>query len=98
MCGTPLDGTTLLHAAIDFDEQEIFELLLAHGADVNARAAVDAAGFGGHTLMPRCFSLRVSGTADSAQPIGFMPAIGATYCGSVSHGKWIHVSCETSVT
>jgi ankyrin repeat protein len=49
MCGTPLDGTTLLHLAIDFDEQEIFDLLLAHGADVNARAAVNAAGFGGHT-------------------------------------------------
>jgi ankyrin repeat protein len=49
MCGTPLDGTTLLHLAIDFDEQEIFDLLLAHGADVNARATVDSAGFGGHT-------------------------------------------------
>ena len=49
MNGTPIDGTTLLHLAIDFDEQEIFDLLLAHGADVNARAATDAAGFGGHT-------------------------------------------------
>jgi ankyrin repeat protein len=49
MCGTPLDGTTLLHLAIDFDESEIFDLLLAQGADVNARATVDAAGFGGHT-------------------------------------------------
>src|SRR6185503_7161088 len=46
---TPIDGTTLLHLAIDFDEEEIFELLLAHGADVNARANVDAEGFGGHT-------------------------------------------------
>lgn len=46
---TPIDGTTLLHLAIDFDEDEIFELLLAHGADVNARAAVDGEGFGGHT-------------------------------------------------
>src|ERR1043166_8706717 len=46
---TPIDGTTLLHLAIDFDEEEIFELLLAHGADVNARATVDAEGFGGHT-------------------------------------------------
>jgi hypothetical protein len=46
---TPIDGTTLLHLAIDFDEEEIFELLLAHGADVNARAKVDADGFGGHT-------------------------------------------------
>jgi ankyrin repeat protein len=47
--GTPLDGTTLLHLAIDFDEPEIFDLLLAHGAGVNARATVDAEGFGGHT-------------------------------------------------
>lgn len=46
---TPIDGTTLLHLAIDFDEAEIFELLVAQGADVNARANVDAAGFGGHT-------------------------------------------------
>jgi hypothetical protein len=46
---TPIDGTTLLHLAIDFDEEEIFELLLEHGADVNARANVDAEDFGGHT-------------------------------------------------
>jgi hypothetical protein len=46
---TPIDGTTLLHLAIDFDEVDIFDLLLAHGADVNARANVDAEGFGGHT-------------------------------------------------
>jgi len=46
---TPIDGGTLLHIAIDFDEEEIFEMLLAEGADVNARAAIDANGFGGHT-------------------------------------------------
>lgn len=46
---TPIDGTTLLHLAIDFHEREIFEWLLARGADVNARAAIDADGFGGHT-------------------------------------------------
>jgi hypothetical protein len=46
---TPIDGTTLLHLAIDFDEAEIFELLLENGADVNARAGIDAQGFGGHT-------------------------------------------------
>jgi hypothetical protein len=46
---TPIDGTTLLHLAVDFDESEIFELLLAHGADVNERANIDAEGFGGHT-------------------------------------------------
>lgn len=39
-CGmhwTPIDGTTLLHLAIDFDEEEVFDLLLAHGAGVDAR-------------------------------------------------------------
>lgn len=46
---TPIDGTTLLHLAVDFDEEEIFDLLLAHGAAVNARANLDADGFGGHT-------------------------------------------------
>ncbi len=49
---TPIDGTTLLHLAIDFDDEDIFKLLLAHGADVNARANMDASGaegFGGHT-------------------------------------------------
>ncbi len=46
---TPIGGTTLLHLAIDFDEEEIVDLLLAHNADVNARADVDTQGFGGHT-------------------------------------------------
>ncbi len=46
---TPIDGATLLHVAIDFREREIFDWLLAHGADVNARATVDRDGFGGHT-------------------------------------------------
>jgi hypothetical protein len=46
---TPIDGTTLLHLAIDFDEEQIFALLLAHGADVNAGTNIDAEGFGGHT-------------------------------------------------
>jgi ankyrin repeat protein len=47
--GTPIAGTTLLHLAIEFDEPEIFDLLLTQGADVNARALVNADGFGGHT-------------------------------------------------
>lgn len=47
--GTPLDGTTLLHMAIEFDEPEIIEWLLANGADVNARARVGSSGFGGFT-------------------------------------------------
>lgn len=47
--GTPLAGTTLLHMAADFDELAIARWLLKNGADVNARAEVDADGFGGHT-------------------------------------------------
>ncbi|MDO6434458.1 ankyrin repeat domain-containing protein [Flavitalea sp. BT771] len=47
--GTPIDGTTLLHLSIDFDEQEIFDWLLEQGADVNAAATIDKEGFGGHT-------------------------------------------------
>jgi hypothetical protein len=46
---TPIDGTTLVHLAIDFREREIFDWLLANRADVNARASIDAGGFGGHT-------------------------------------------------
>lgn len=49
MCGTPLEGSTFLHLAIDFDEVEIFRWLLEQGADVNARTTVDEQGFGGHT-------------------------------------------------
>lgn len=47
--GTPIDGATLLHLAIDFDEREIFDWLLDMGADVNAPATVDKEGFGGQT-------------------------------------------------
>jgi hypothetical protein len=49
VAGTPLDGTTLLHACVDYDEMEIARWLLDRGADVNARAAVGASGFGGYT-------------------------------------------------
>jgi hypothetical protein len=47
--GTPLDGTTLLHMCVEFDELEIAGWLIAHGADVNARAAIGQSGFGGFT-------------------------------------------------
>lgn len=47
--GTPLDGATLLHMAVDFDEMEVARWLVEQGADVNAKAVIDAEGFGGHT-------------------------------------------------
>jgi ankyrin repeat protein len=49
--GTPLKGTTLLHICVDYDEMEIARWLLERGMDVNARAAIDADGFGGHTAL-----------------------------------------------
>jgi len=52
--GTPLAGTTLLHICVDFDEIEIARWLLDHGTDANARAEVDADGFGGHTPLFGC--------------------------------------------
>jgi ankyrin repeat protein len=52
--GTPLAGTTLLHLCVDFDEIEMARWLIKHGADVNARAEVDADGFGGHTPLFGC--------------------------------------------
>jgi len=52
--GTPLAGTTLLHICVDFDEIEIARWLIEHGADANAKAEVDAEGFGGHTPLFGC--------------------------------------------
>lgn len=49
--GTPLAGATLLHMCVDYDEMEIARWLLERGMDVNAKAAVDADGFGGHTAL-----------------------------------------------
>ena len=49
--GTPLDGTTLLHMCVEFDEMEIARWLLDQGMDVNARAAVGPSGFGGFTAL-----------------------------------------------
>jgi len=49
--GTPLQGATLLHMCVDYDELEIARWLIERGMDVNARAAVDEDGFGGHTAL-----------------------------------------------
>jgi len=47
--GTPLDGTTLLHMSVDYDEIKTARWLLERGAPVDVRGSVDAAGFGGAT-------------------------------------------------
>jgi len=49
--GTPVHRTTLLHIAAYFDELAIAEWLLDRGMDPDARAAIDADGFGGYTAL-----------------------------------------------
>src|SRR5262245_19693328 len=49
--GTPLKGATLLHMCVEYDEMAIAQWLLEQGMDVDAKAAVDADGFGGHTAL-----------------------------------------------
>jgi hypothetical protein len=48
---TPLAGATLLHLCVEFEEIEIAAWLLDEGMDVDAPAAIDAEGFGGHTAL-----------------------------------------------
>jgi ankyrin repeat protein len=49
LTATPVDGATLLHLAVELLDSGAAEWLLSHGADPNARGAIDADGFGGQT-------------------------------------------------
>lgn len=49
MHAAPVDGATLLQFAVEYQETAAAQWLLERGADVNARAAIDADGLGGHT-------------------------------------------------
>jgi hypothetical protein len=51
---TPIAGGTLLHLCVDNDELALVRWMIERGADVDARAAVDADGFGGHTALFAC--------------------------------------------
>jgi hypothetical protein len=78
---TPIGGTTLLHLAIDFMEREIFDWLLARGADVDARATVDANGFGGHTPLFNAVVCHPGGDARFAEALlarGASPGVRAS--------------------
>ncbi len=48
---TPLEGSTLLHMAVEYHETDLLSLLLELEADVNALAAIGQDGFGGHTAL-----------------------------------------------
>jgi ankyrin repeat protein len=47
--GTPVAGGTLLHLAVEYDDIDVARWLIERGADADAKAAIDADGFGGHT-------------------------------------------------
>jgi hypothetical protein len=46
---TPLDDVTLLHICAEFNNVACATVLIKNGADINAKAGVDAHGFGGQT-------------------------------------------------
>jgi Ankyrin repeat len=46
---TPLYEITLLHICAEFNQVSCAEVLVMHGADINAKAGVDENGFGGQT-------------------------------------------------
>jgi len=46
---TSLMDATLLHFCAEYNSLNCAKVLVKHGADINARAGVDAYGFGGHT-------------------------------------------------
>jgi hypothetical protein len=55
---TPPAGGTLLHLCVDCEEIEIARWLIEKGANVDARADVDAEGFGGHTALFGCVAVQ----------------------------------------
>lgn len=46
---TPLTGGTLLHYCAEYNSVACAEVLIEYEADINAKAALDEYGFGGHT-------------------------------------------------
>jgi ankyrin repeat protein len=65
---TPVSGGTLLHLALEFDDSDLARWLIERGADVNARAAIDAEGFEGHTpLFHTVVNLAAMGRGDDSK-------------------------------
>lgn len=62
---TPLVGASLLHIAAEYGHLKAARILLAHGAEVDARAAVDAYGMNGHTPLFHT----VNSNANRSEPV-----------------------------
>lgn len=62
---TPLAGASLLHVAAEYGHLKAARVLLAMGAQVDARAAVDDAGMNGHTPLFHT----VNSSANRSEPV-----------------------------
>jgi hypothetical protein len=66
---TPLTGGTLMHFCAEYNSLDCAVILLQYGADINAKAAIDEYGFGGHT--PIFHTVNQNGNA-SADMLNFL--------------------------
>jgi ankyrin repeat protein len=61
---TPLEGVTLLHICAEFNHLSCAEVLVKHGADINAKADTDEYGFGGQTPIFQTVNQNSNNSAD----------------------------------
>jgi len=61
---TPLTGGTLLHFCAEYNSVACAKLLVQNGADINAKAALDEHGFGGHTPIFHTVNQNLNNSAD----------------------------------
>jgi len=64
---TSLIGGTLLHFCAEYNSVACAEVLVKHGADVNAKAGLDDNGFGGHTPIFHTVNQNGNNSADMLQ-------------------------------
>jgi hypothetical protein len=82
---TPLTGGTLLHLCAEYNSLACAQVLLACGADVNAKAGLDENGFGGHTPV---FHTVNQNSNNSADMLNFLLANGADLSVTVKGLIW----------
>jgi len=82
---TPLTGGTLLHFCSEYNSIACAKVLVEHGADVNAKAATDAYGFGGHTPIFHAVNQNMN---NSAEILRFLLAHGADLTYTVKGLVW----------
>ncbi|MDO3642572.1 ankyrin repeat domain-containing protein [Mucilaginibacter sp. L3T2-6] len=61
---TPLTGGTLMHFCAEYNSVDCAGLLLKYGADIDAKAATDEYGFGGHTPVFHTVNQNSNSSAD----------------------------------